>query len=87
MDFDFKITTWERVQVSAEHEQQVLEAIKNGEITSASDVHDFVDEQEGFVETQRLMEVDEQMTIQENGGCSTIEVFDDSREIIYKNGI
>jgi hypothetical protein len=30
MDFDFKITTWERVNVSEEHEQEVLQAIKEG---------------------------------------------------------
>lgn len=28
MVFDFKITTWERVNVSEEHEQKVLQAIK-----------------------------------------------------------
>lgn len=86
MNFDFKITTWERVNVSEEHEDIVLEAIKSGEISSAADVFDFLaDKGDMNVETNTILETDEQMTVEENGGSSTIEVMDEGK-IIYKNG-
>jgi hypothetical protein len=82
MDFDFKITTWERVNVSEEHEQEVLQAIKEGKITSANDVFDFLaDKGDMNIECIKLTETDEQMTVEENGGCSTIEVIDNGKEI------
>lgn len=87
MDFDFKITSWERVRVSEEQEQKVLQAIKDGKINSANDIVDFLgDEGDMNVELIPLNEVSEQMTVEENGGCSTIEVIDGSQEIVFKNG-
>lgn len=86
MNFDFKITTWERVNVSKEQEAIVLEAIKSGEITSSSDIYDFLaDKGDVNVESETLLETDEQMTIEENGGSSTIEVMDEGK-VIYQNG-
>jgi hypothetical protein len=38
MHFDFKITTWERVEVSEENEKIVLDAMKNGDIFSAESI-------------------------------------------------
>jgi len=85
MDFDFKITTWERVNVSEEHEQKVLQAIKEGKITSSNDVFDFLADKMDFryinFRCIKLSETDEQMTVEENGGCSTIEVIDNGEEI------
>jgi len=87
MNFDFKITTWERVNVDADQEQDVLEAIKNGTITSSSDIFDFLaDKGDANVECNTMLEVDEQMTVEENNGSSTIEVINDTKTI-YKNGI
>jgi hypothetical protein len=33
------------------------------------------------IECIKLTETDEQMTVEENGGCSTIEVIDNGKEI------
>lgn len=87
MDFDFKITTWERVNVPKEQEGIVLEAIKSGRITSSNDLHDFLAEEGYEIDTECsvIAEVEEQMTIEENGGSSTIEVLDEGKPI-YQNG-
>lgn len=85
MEFDFKITTWERVTVSKENENKVLEALKNNKINSADDVYNLLEE-DGNIDCTVLLECNESMTLQENGGCSTIEVIDDLGEIVFKNG-
>ena len=41
MDFDFKVTTWERVFVEEENQEEVLKLIKEGKITSANDIFDY----------------------------------------------
>ena len=74
MHVDFKITTWERVEVPKEHEEEILSKIKDGTITSANDMFDHLDD----ITCEKLTDVDEQMTPQENGGCSTVEVWEDS---------
>lgn len=72
MHVDFKITTWERVEVPAEHEEEIKALIEDGTITSASDMFDHLD----GIECEKLTYVDEQMTPEENGGCSTVEVWE-----------
>jgi hypothetical protein len=81
MDFDFKITTWERVTVNTEDEQRVLDGIKDGSIRTAQDIFTAV----GDANLKKLDEVDETMSVSENGGCSTIEVAENG-EVIFKNG-
>lgn len=81
MDFDFKVTTWERVTVDPKHEEQLLRLIKEGEITSANDVFSY----DFDAECNKLDDADEQMTVEENGGASTIEVIGDNGENIFKN--
>ena len=81
MEFDFKITTWERVTVEPEHEEQLLRLIKEGTITSANDVYEYFD-----ANCEQLDDVGEQMTVEENGGSSTIEVLGDNGENVFSNG-
>ena len=55
MKFDFKITTWERVTVREENEQEVLQAIKEGKIESAQDIFDFLaDKGDMNIECEKL---------------------------------
>jgi hypothetical protein len=82
MQFDFKITTWERVTVDQEDEQKVLEAIKDGSVTSANDIFNLCDNADYNI----LAETEEQMTVEENGGSSTIEVIDADGNTIFSNG-
>ena len=83
MEFDFKITTWERVKVKKENEQKVLDGIKDGSITCANDIFTI----DSNADAQPLHEVDEQMTVKENGGSPTIEVLSDDETIFTNNNI
>ena len=85
MKVDFKVTTWERVEVPEEHKESVLEAIKSGEISTAQDIFNFLVDDDGGLSCHKLDETDEQMTVDENGGNSTIEVLD-GEEYVFHNG-
>lgn len=82
MHVDFKITTWERVEIPEGMEEQVLKAIKEGKIVSANDIWN-----EAYHEELDCIKLDieEQMTVEENGGASTIEVIENEKTI-YQNG-
>lgn len=88
MEFDFKITTWERVRVSEKYEQEILQAIKDGQITSPEDVWIYysergIDDDEPMLE--RMDEREEPMTPEENGGNATICVTGDDYEDLFDN--
>jgi hypothetical protein len=77
MHVDFKITTWERVEFDEEHNEAVKQAIIDGKIESANDLIDFLaDRGDANFDCNKLDEVDEQMTVEDNGGCSTVEVWE-----------
>lgn len=84
MYIDFKITTWERVYVPDEQKDNVLELLKNKTIESSNDMYNELDAEQ--LSLEKLDEVEEQMTVEENGGMSTIEAFEDDGEIIFYNG-
>ena len=84
MHVDFKITTWERVSVPEEREEEVKQKIESGEISSASELCDFL---EGDAYSEKLFDVDEQMTPEENGGSSTIELYEETgKNPMWTNG-
>jgi len=87
MQFDFKVTTWERIKVDTDQEEKILQAIKNGTINSVDDIYTLL-EQDGIanIESEMLLEFCEEMSLAENGGCSTIEVYDDNGKQVFKNG-
>lgn len=83
MYIDFKITTWERVHIEDEFlKDRIVAALKGGEITSANDVF-ALDENAGH---EVLDEAESQMTVEENGGYSTIEAYEGEDILLYKNG-
>lgn len=82
MFFDFKITTWERIRVPEESEEEVLEKIKSGEITSANGVVEF----DPNSTIERLDNADTQLTPSQHGGQATIEVLtNDNKETLFTN--
>ena len=84
MYIDFKITTWERIRIEDESlKDEIVTALKSGEITSADDVFEL--DKDAYREV--LYDVEEQMTVEENGGFSTIEAYEDEGTLLYKNGI
>ena len=83
MHIDFKITTWERIELPESEKEQILDKVKKGEFTSALDIsNDIFGEHD--VECNHMIEVDEQMTVEENGGQSTIEAFE-GNDLIWNN--
>jgi hypothetical protein len=82
MKFEFKITTWERVEVPEEKEQEILQLIKEGKITSSNEIFDHCPE----ASFEIIPEVEEQMTPEENGDEATIEV-SEGNEFLFDNGI
>jgi hypothetical protein len=87
MKVDFKITTWERVEIPEENKDEVFAKIKDGTITSANDLFDLTLEngKQMDLSCNKLIDVDEQMTVEENGGCSTIEVLDEDENFQFTN--
>lgn len=84
MYIDFKITTWERIHIEDESlKDKIVAALKSGEITSADDVYEF----DKDANRELLYSVEEQMSIYDNDGFSTIIAYDDEDTILYQNGI
>ena len=84
MYIDFKITTWQRIRIKDESlKDEIVAALKSGEITSADDVFEL--DNDAYKED--LYYVEEQMTVEDNDGFSTIEAYDDECNLLYKNGI
>lgn len=81
MYIDFKITTWDRVHILSQDEEEVRLAIKNGELTSQQDFN-LLDVEGSW---EKLDDVDEQMSVEENGGNATVEVWENDDEKIYTN--
>lgn len=80
MYIDYKVTIWKRIHFNENTDpKKVIQALEEGGLD------DVFDEELGFVEQEILYETEEKMIPEENDGCSTIEVYEDSK-IIYKNG-
>ena len=86
MYVDYKITTWNRVHFSDDADpKKIIKTIQEEGI-------DYIfDEDLGFIEQETLFEVDEEMTVEENNGFSTIEVYENSNPVngyglIWSNG-
>lgn len=82
MHVDFKITTWERINIPEEKEEEVLNLIQSGEIVTGVDLADYL----GDCDIEHLMEVDEYMSPEENGGCSTIEAYNNNK-MVWENKV
>jgi hypothetical protein len=83
MQVDFKITTWERISIPQELEEQVIKGILNEEITCSDDLYEMFGDDcfnEGI-----LSDVSQQMTIEDNDHNATIEVLNDKGDTICDN--
>ena len=84
MYVDYKVTTWNRVHFSDDTDpKKIIKTIQEEGIDS------IFDENLGFIEQENLFEVDEEMTVEENNGFSTIEVYKKNNpvdDLIWSNG-
>jgi hypothetical protein len=84
---DFKITTWERVQIDDDKVAEVIELIKSGEINSSNDLIDYEEKDFGQLYDGVITETEEQMLPEENDGQSTIEVYNDNKKLEFDNSL
>ena len=82
---DFKITIWERIYIDDDKIDMVVDKIKSGEVASSDDMYSQFEERVA-IDSEILLETGESMTLEENGGQSTIEVYRDNEDI-YTNGV
>jgi len=80
MDFDFKVTAWERITINSDDEEKVLKLIEEGKITCSNDIFNMDVDADCHIQ----METQEQMSVVENDNQSTIEVIKDT-ETIFDN--
>ena len=84
MYVDYKITSWRRVHFKDNaNSERIIELIKE------TGIDEIFDEDLGFIEQETLFEVDEEMTLEENNGLSTIEVYAEGKfadNLIWSNG-
>lgn len=85
MYIDFKITTWERVEIPEEREEEVLAKIKSGEVECSNDLWSMDMNMDLTYET--LDDCSVQMTSKENSLAATIEVFKEKGEPLWDNAI
>ena len=77
MYIDYKVTVWKRV-----HFNENTNPKKVIQVLEEDGLGDVFDEELGFVEQETLYETVEDMTPEENGGCSTIEVYEEDNDFI-----
>lgn len=79
---DKKFTTWNRIHFEGTETQMnnCLYIAKMGEEDC------LYDERYGFTENETLIEAQEEITVEENNGCSTVELYDEEGNLIWQNG-
>lgn len=77
MYLDYKCTVWRRIHIpdSKNDKEYILHKLKEGAEPLFTDA-----------EYETLYDTSKDMTVEENEGCSTIELFDFEGELIFKNG-
>tara|TARA_R110000751_G_scaffold10975_4_gene39608 strand:+ start:1193 stop:1432 length:240 start_codon:yes stop_codon:yes gene_type:complete len=77
MHIDYKCTVWRRIHIPDDknNREYILEKLKKGTEPLLTDA-----------EYETLYDTSEEITPEDNDGCSTIEAYDEDRNIIFKNG-
>jgi hypothetical protein len=76
---DYKVTSWVRVYIDNSQIDEAQEMIKHGSLPG-----DLIEELEPN-EIENILEVEEYLPIEENGGQSTIELYSERSELLYSN--
>jgi hypothetical protein len=74
MHVDFKVTTWERCHLPDDLDPEQIEDLKRKIEEGIITDYDDLNEECGVDSTEKLLECDENLTVEENGGCSTVEL-------------
>ena len=82
MQVDFKISVWERVEVPEEKKEMVLKALKNGEVSTANELLELIDDATYF---GKMDDTEEDLTPADNNDNPTIDVLNENGETIWQN--
>lgn len=77
---DVKVTVWNRLAFSDDTDMTAL--AKEIEQYGLDEV---IDDSKGFIESETLYDTEEQLTPDDNGKASTVEVYQ-NKEMIWENG-
>lgn len=80
---DFKQKIWVRMHFSDETDMnKIIEKLEEGYLPC-----DLCDQELGFTEFESMLDTEEYITPSENGGMSTIEVYEDNDSTIFQECI
>lgn len=80
---EVKVSIWESYEIeSPEQLAEILAKLKTGEIRHGEDVSLEYDIPMNYID-----DTSEDLSVEDNGGCSTIELRDDEGQVIWSNGI
>ena len=85
MYIDYKKTTWERISIPDEcnhTKEEIIDLVKTNQHGNAW----LWDELDPEPTMENIFETDEYMTLEDNQGQNTIEIFDDECNLIWGNG-
>jgi hypothetical protein len=88
MFIDYKTTVWERFEIDdVFFIDLVLEFLKENPEASAMDIYTWYCDNGGDPHCETIEGTSEEMSVEENGGSSTLEILSsDGSEMIYQNG-
>ena len=84
MFIDYKTTVWERFEIEDEHKESLLKFLKESPEASAMDIWNWYSDNGGDPYTETMEGTSEEMSVENNGGCSTIEILL-SDQILFEN--
>jgi hypothetical protein len=82
MYVDVKVTVWQRIQLN-EEDGVTLNEIKN--TIENEGVNALWDRKDCDISWETILETEEYMSVSENGGCSTVEIYDDDGNLLWEN--
>jgi hypothetical protein len=85
MFIDYKTTVWERFEIEDKHKESLLKFLEENPEALASEIYDHYCENGGDPHRETIEGTSEEMSVDENGTFSTIEIICDDK-IIFQNG-
>lgn len=80
---DFKVTSWDRLKIKDDQVEEAKALIESGAIANASDAMELLELDDG---TEPICDTEAQMTLEENSGNATIELYgEETAKILATN--
>jgi hypothetical protein len=80
---EIKVSIWEAYEIdSPEQLQEILAKLESGEIRTGEDISLAYDIPMNYID-----DTSEDLSVEDNDGCSTIELRDDEGQVIWSNGL